>query len=199
MSFMRKIFLAVVMMLISVTAGFAYCLGSDPAQNFERADAVFLGQAVRGNDPYGEHTFRVLKSWKGINEPRVVINGGSYGCPGAYAFQLGEVYVVYARQSDDGLTTSNCSGNREVVNAAEQLRDLQDRPAIAVMPPFRYGGYGYWSSARLMTGDPIPVRTPQRSFLNMALVTGASVSFFLSLGFALPRLSRRLGFRGRKK
>ena len=54
MSFMRKIFLAVVMMLISVTAGFAYCLGSDPAQNFERADAVFLGQAVRGNDPYGE-------------------------------------------------------------------------------------------------------------------------------------------------
>ena len=198
MSIIRTSFCIVALTFVAAVAGSARCLTLDAAQSFEQADAVFLGQVVRGDEPYGEHAFRVLKSWKGINEPRVVVYGSAFTC-GDYAFELGEVYLVYAHRSGDAFSTGACSGNRSLLNASEQLRDLQDRPAISLLPPARYGyGYGYGppNHYRVFGRDAF---RPRRSFWNIALVTGFSVSLFVSMGFALPRLRKRLAFLRRHK
>ena len=162
------------------------CANVSVGEGFQQADVVFLGQVIRGDDLYGDHLFRVEKSWKGLLENRVVIAAG--GFDSGYPFQPGEVYIVYALRSGDQLLASKCGGTAPLLQASEQLQDLRDRPATALLPIFRNG---YPPGAYRVTFGSALAPT-RHSFWNTALVTGFSVLLFQLIGFLVRGIKRRV-------
>lgn len=178
---------AVIFLAAQASLACPYCAPPSVSNSFELADAVFIGQVVRGEERYGDHTFRVEKAWKGIQDNRVVIS--ARGFESDYAFQLGEVYVVYAQRSGDELFASRCGGTLPLLEAGEQLKDLRDRPATSMFRPWRSPYLTGYSTLTLAQMSP-----PRRSFWNIALVSGFFVSLFMATGFVVTKVSRRFAF-----
>lgn len=139
--------------------------GESPEQAFQRADAVFTGEMVRGGiedpDPedgtmIGGIQFRVIDAWKGVPGESVVLYGQeaayygrleegemavSGGC--AYIFGEGESYLVYASRYADGLQTGICDRTMPLTEAGRDLDALgppADRLTETGGPPLPFAG-----------------------------------------------------------
>jgi hypothetical protein len=132
--------------LFAADAAACSCLApGPPAQEMEKADAVFSGRvaAVEPAEPRDgavrfprmRVTLELDRVWKGCEEGEEValwtaLDSAACG----YEFASGERYLVYAYAADDGsLTTSLCSRTRPLGQAAEDLEALGE-PRRSVEP-----------------------------------------------------------------
>lgn len=108
------------------------CLPLTLAEAAERADGIFTATVVRVReippaDPRLPGTYevrmRVHSSWKGVEEPEVVVVSGRTSCD--IRFGAGEQYLVYGRTGPDGaLYAGSCTGTRRLDATAGHLRSL---------------------------------------------------------------------------
>lgn len=128
-----------------------------PAQEFGQVDAVFLGEVVAitnlGQNPIWlwinqyrpsptyslpistAVSFTVSDSWKGIATTALtVVTGSSGGGDCGYSFVKGGRYVVYGRQTSDGLYTGICSRTSDLANASIDLTYLNTLPKMTLTP-----------------------------------------------------------------
>lgn len=107
-----------------------------PAQEMERADAVFTGKVVSigaahvpGDEPKWpsrlEVTFRLLGVWKGLAEgERVTVYTASQSAACGFEFEDGKKYLVYAYDAGGELTATLCSRTALLKRAEEDLQAL---------------------------------------------------------------------------
>jgi hypothetical protein len=120
------------LLLAGPYAGAAHaCAGAQGvAAAYRGADAVFVGEMVRGGLPdpdpeddamFGGIVFRVIDAWKGVSGGSAVLYGQDPAYYGklekdqmvmssscAYVFEKGERYLIYARHYEDGFQTVAC-------------------------------------------------------------------------------------------
>ncbi len=196
MPFSKRLLVIISTVLLAAGAAFGKCDTSSLAQRFDRADAVFLGQLVRAENR--ELMFRAIKTWKGVDEPRVSVTSEEL----LSGFQVGEVYLVYAHRYDGtswcrGLYVGECSGTVPLLNAEGELHDLQFRAATSIMPQLPFG-YGYGRLRGGIDRTIVMQALPQRSFWDIAVVTGISVMLSLSVGYIVTKAGRRFANSRRK-
>ena len=81
--------------------------------------------------PYGRDRqivalFRILRTWKGPQQPSLAVLTGAGGGDCGYDFQVGEVYLVYAyRDNADGLATGICSRTKPAWKTQDVEEDLK--------------------------------------------------------------------------
>ena len=95
--------------------------------NLKTAKAVFSGEVVEiTTTPNSQDIFvkiRVEESWKEILPEEMYIATDNSSC--GYRFEKGKNYLVFAKSSDEyGLSTAKCLSNKELENAAEELKIL---------------------------------------------------------------------------
>jgi hypothetical protein len=102
-----------------------------PQVEFEKADAVFVAKVVGINKKdngknldYVEVVLNIIKSYKGISHPTMMIytNESSMAC--GYNFEVGNDYLVYASEFEGELTTGLCDRTKEFSTDLEDLRFL---------------------------------------------------------------------------
>lgn len=157
------------------------CAGEESTEEaFQRADAVFSGEMVRGGiedpDPeddtmIGGIQFRVLDAWKGVPGESVVLYGQEAAYYGkleegemvvasscAYTFEEGESYLVYASRQEDGLQTGLCDRTMPLTEAERDLDVLgppADRLTETGGPPLPFAGVlaavaAFWISCAVL-------------------------------------------------
>jgi hypothetical protein len=118
----------------------------EPRAELAAADAVFAGRVVSVEPqeaaafPRLAVRFALKAVWKGLpegDEATLTTAADSAAC--GYHFEEGEEYLVYAYRSDDGdLTTSLCSRNARLDQAAADLAAFGEparSPAAAATKP----------------------------------------------------------------
>ena len=95
----------------------------------EKVDRVATPKEIiqkEGYDPQiDETTFKVIKSWKGVNSDRIVSRISIVCCLCGYTFEAGKTYLVYAMIKDGGpIYVSTCSRSRPM--ASEQVSQSMD-------------------------------------------------------------------------
>ena len=121
------------------------CVQFTRAELFERADAVFAGEATAvkapfripftgsGLDPVTVE-FAVSQVWKGPQQGTMTVTTARSEASCGYRFREGGKYIVYARDRETGL----CAGTMPTWRAFEDITTLsagwQPDPAIATVP-----------------------------------------------------------------
>lgn len=109
------------------------CRELSPAEAREGADAVFEGrvEAISASESSGvgpapmHVTLRVVRTWKGVDQERVVVRTASSGAMCGYPFEPNRSYLVYAHRTDDhGLRTGLCDRTQPIEEAGEDLDEL---------------------------------------------------------------------------
>ena len=94
--------------------------------SLKNSKAVFVGEVIevmKNSDNVGFTTkFKVEESWKDFSPSEITFVGDGSSCE--YYFTLGKKYLVFAYEWKNKLTTGDCSGNREIDKAAEELKIL---------------------------------------------------------------------------
>ncbi|MGI5269443.1 hypothetical protein ACQEUU_09855 [Nonomuraea sp. CA-218870] len=110
------------------TAHACKCVPREPAERLREADVVLTATAtaVRVDEPMldGGRVTATLRADRVLKGParaefEVVTRADGAAC--GFAFTEGTRYLVYARDEDEGLSTSLCSGN-EVLEPGEEAR-----------------------------------------------------------------------------
>ncbi len=106
-----------------------------PEAALERASAAFSGQVTKiirplldrlGLTDSGEHEvkFRVIRTWKGVVGPEVVVRTRLTGEACGYPFVIGRAYLVFVREILPGIETGICTGTRDLADADEEVQAL---------------------------------------------------------------------------
>jgi len=110
------------------------CRATTIDESLRQADVVFIGKVVADWGAVGVTTFQVSGYWKGQVEKKAVLfplsRRRSFNtCE--VLFREGREYIVFAvlDKKTGELTTNICSGTREKVVAAEQIKKL-GRPKV---------------------------------------------------------------------
>jgi hypothetical protein len=138
---------------------------SPPLESMASSDAVFSGKVLRideekapiisSADPV-KVVFEVSRVWKGPEEGAIALSTARDSASCGYDFVVGEEYLVYAYNSESGLTTGLCSRTMPLSTAGEDLAALGE----GVVPP--------------------PVAQPTSSSMSWILAAGA-----VGIGLAL--------------
>ena len=138
--------LAVVMLLIHINvepASACSCIELTPAEAFERADAVFVGEVtafkvrsgIWGQSSIDPTTvvFSVNEVWKGPRQESITIRTARSEVSCGFEFAIGLRYLVYARDGQTGL----CDRTALAVRSQEDLVALGEgwKPAAAPAGP----------------------------------------------------------------
>lgn len=113
---------------------------NSPAEELQRAHAVFVGKALSWEDNRGEVLFEVISTFKGVSGPQVKVGTGSQAggdCP--VQFIVGQTYLVYAKYLSIGLYTDQCDRTALLADADEDLIALTKRNSEA-LDPIMFGG-----------------------------------------------------------
>jgi hypothetical protein len=145
------------------------CIRSSVEEEFQNADAVFLGRVVSvgGLWSSGGAKFRVERSWKGVDVDEVTVHTVPNTC--GFSFEEGEAYVIFGGRSPEGkLGTWACSNSTNVKydHTTKVLSYLENKETISLASaPASYGTVG--------------------------LITVLSVSLFIIIGILVKNYSRR--------
>lgn len=173
MRFFRVSLYALILTLLTAKGVSACtCVISTPAEDFIRADAVFIGKVISVDDQFGAK-FHVLKSWKLIDADTVVVyttDPEQDGC--AYEFQKGESYMVYAGLTKGTFNTGQCWGTAPLIYAVGHLKDMQGRMEVR------------------LTGRSADA-TNRDGALKIALIAGVAVLLFAVIGLGVRMVRRR--------
>jgi hypothetical protein len=129
--------LVILLLFISLKSYSCSCAGIPPInKNWESADEIFIGEIIKvdsllyGNNGAKIYSFtcKVLKSYKSEiyteREFRTVLGQSSASCD--FMFQLGKVYLIYAKEESQTLACSICSRTNLLENVKkEELETLE--------------------------------------------------------------------------
>ncbi len=127
---------ALLLILAEVPALACSCAApATPAEALARSAAVFAGEAVAIERPILERlgitrtgrfevTFRVLRAWKGVAGPSVVVRARLQGEACGYPFLISVSYLVYAVDDSGEHVTGLCDGTREMAGAQADMDAL---------------------------------------------------------------------------
>jgi hypothetical protein len=116
-----------------------------PLESMANSDAVFSGKVMRidsdeapiinSADPV-KVVFNVSRVWKGPEEGAIALSTARESASCGYNFVVGEEYLVYANNSETGLTTGLCNRTMPLSSAGEDLAALGEGviPAPAAQP-----------------------------------------------------------------
>jgi hypothetical protein len=159
---LRKILFATLIVAIASAAAMACdCVTGSDAENFEKADEVFIGKVIR-IDYHSTTTFEVTRWAKGSERQLVNIDSNETNCD--VSFFEGYTYIVYARKTEKQLFAGACSGTR------------------LIQKPFAF------EPKRLNTCD---FYDRPNSYRYIALVTISSVFLSLTCGVLVSAIKRR--------
>ncbi|MDQ0154533.1 hypothetical protein [Robertmurraya andreesenii] len=111
------------------------CVGIEPAEAFEKSEAVFLGR-VLNTKPEQVHDgvtvsyrtanlFEVTQIWKGTHQSQMLVFDNGYVESCGIGFEEGKTYLVYASKNENGeFRTGLCSRTEEASKAGEDLKFL---------------------------------------------------------------------------
>jgi hypothetical protein len=120
------------------------CDPPPPRKVYKTADAVFIGQVIdiseskvplfKDQPDFGSWavTFRVIKYWKGVKGPEIVVHSdlGGLMCH-QFRFNKGETYLVYADGKNlIAITGCTRSGPIDAQHVIEQLKFLGKAKAL---------------------------------------------------------------------
>jgi len=105
-----------------------------PEIALRESDAVFSGivlsvretrnGVVRSSADPVEVTFRVTEVWKGIGTDKVTVRTAASTASCGFGFVEGMPYIVYARETNLGLSTGLCTRTADLALAADDLAAL---------------------------------------------------------------------------
>jgi hypothetical protein len=122
-----------------------------PLESMANSDAVFSGKVMRidsdeapiinSADPV-KVVFNVSRVWKGPEEGAIALSTARESASCGYNFVVGEEYLVYANNSETGLTTGLCNRTMPLSSAGEDLAALGEgvipvpvaQPTSSTMP-----------------------------------------------------------------
>lgn len=134
------VFLTLLILHSASSIAFACSCEGDPVgeteehrveRSYQKAQAIFSGKVLRikkGKSHNGAQVFvRITKHWKGIDTQRTVVVEDAADC--MYGFRVGKEYLIYAYnlpndKLGENLSTSECSRNRELIDASKDLEML---------------------------------------------------------------------------
>ena len=96
------------------------------ATHFRDANVVFSGEVIhiRRSGDLGEIRFRVLRSWKHVNDREITV-AANPAIPETVDFVKGRHYLVFAAMFQGRLFAGGCSGTTELVDAQDEIRQLR--------------------------------------------------------------------------
>ncbi len=126
--FMQRFILWILALLLAEPALWACSCGTlRPCANVARSAVIFTGTLLNGGDGWRSPSarFRVRLAFKGVQPGAVqdVDTASKTSC--AAVFQVGQDYLVFANWVSGRLSTTACSGSRQLASAAEELRYLK--------------------------------------------------------------------------
>ena len=125
--------ISIAVLVLSAESSLAcVCLPQSPAQELERATAVFSGKVLKvkrhkqSPDVYAflEVVFRVEEAWKGVNEKTISVFTSSTSLACGFSFKRGLTYLVYAHGKEGRLSTSVCTRTGILEDAYNDLEEL---------------------------------------------------------------------------
>jgi hypothetical protein len=131
-----------------------------PLESMANSDAVFSGKVMRidsdeapiinSADPV-KVVFNVSRVWKGPEEGAIALSTARESASCGYNFVVGEEYLVYATNSETGLTTGLCNRTMPLSSAGEDLAALGEGvvPAPATQPTSSTMSWGLAAGALL--------------------------------------------------
>ena len=129
-------FLIVTMFPPPQTAQACSCVPPESVQKeLEKSDAVFRGVVTDMEKPaqfFGgssgdlvEVTLEVEETWKGVETKEVIVQTAISSASCGFEFEVGKEYLVYARQTGEGLHVSLCSRTAAIEYATNDLDELE--------------------------------------------------------------------------
>lgn len=128
--------------MIVETAHACSCAEPQPiATELKNADAVFTGRVLEITKPLVmtssldpiRVTLDVSQSWKGADQKIIDVSTASSSASCGYPnFEQGEEYLVFARQSADGLNVSLCSRTQPLSRATDDIAELRTIQASTI-------------------------------------------------------------------
>jgi hypothetical protein len=141
---------------------------SPPLESMAGSDAVFAGKVVLVEEGSGaiissadpiKVVFEVSRVWKGEEKADIALTTARDSASCGYDFMVGGEYLVYANNSETGLTTGLCSRTMPLSMAGEDLAALGE----GVVPP----------AAPASASSPLPwVLAISAVVLGLALLVG---------------------------
>lgn len=128
--------LSILLTYIPDTSYACSCVPPDSVtEELERHTAVFSGKVVEMVDENKFSliqssadliavTFEVEQSWKGINQPEVVVQTERNSASCGYEFNIHNDYLVYANEVDGELRVSLCSRTAPLADASQDIEQL---------------------------------------------------------------------------
>ena len=114
-----------------------------PKVEMRKAHAVFEGVVigVKSSHDREDFRFRVLRAWKGVSQPEVVVTSVGLLCGIAVPPREGEKWLVFAGAFGSGLLTSQCSLTGRSETRVAELKGLgtpswraSDRGSLGASP-----------------------------------------------------------------
>ena len=165
MPMLRKVVFATLILAMAYATAMACDCGTRPEEElFESADVVFAGTVLYVDKSTGQTIVQVGRWIKGRGGDQVAVSSSLCG----YSFAEGFNYIVYAQESNGKLIAGARMGSR-VIGKSPQ------RPATLDCGTFVSRDFG----------------PRNRSFFEIAAVTGICVSLSLGLGMVVTRIRRR--------
>ena len=137
------------------------CAGLSTAQQFARADVVFVGRLVERTveepltssvDP-ARHVFTVDGAWKGEVPERAVVLSAESGASCGLELRGNGPFVVFAGDAGTHLDAGLCDGTTELTPAVEaELDDLAGPASSAAVVPGSHPDpqdVGWWTGGRI--------------------------------------------------
>ena len=121
-------FVSFVLSLSSVIACSCIPVGS-VSDELNKSDYVFQGKVLKINSELlgytKEITFEVESLWKGANNSKEIkVYTGQDSAMCGYNFEVGNEYLVYSVDTEEGLLTGLCSRTTSIEYASEDLAEL---------------------------------------------------------------------------
>lgn len=130
---MKKKFIVLISVVLLIGSGIASackCMEkNNPREEFYSSDAVFTGRVISMEQRYGMVVaMRAERVFKGPIGNEVVVHTGLGSRDCGFPFEIGESYLVYARQDpmNGELITNSCFRTAELSWVNEEIRALEE-------------------------------------------------------------------------
>lgn len=128
------LFLFALMFCVSAVSACSCFPSGTPSEELGNSDAVFIGvaQTISSGNGLVEVDFLVAEKFKGTfagNSVKVFTTSDSASC--GFPFSEQSAYLIYASDSEDGLSVSLCGRTSQLESAADDLEILRE-PEVKV-------------------------------------------------------------------
>jgi hypothetical protein len=174
------------------------CMPTPPfAKALQDSAAVFEGKVLDlgpGPDPGDGPSLvsarlAVIRSWKGVEAPELVVATPNQSSACGFHFQVGETYLIYAHDAGGGLRNTMCGRSRGLAAAADDLKALGVGKTPSPTPP--PAGPSAPPPTSASDDPPRPPASPPTGGAGLCSLGAPGPDALLLVGLALFAAARR--------